>query len=112
MRLLIPLFSPATGTWGGLTRVIAVADAAQKAGHVVAFCASGYLEDELCRRGYLVHSMPAATMLGLPTSLFAWHRTSLTAHGPSSKTWKNNWKYLVCLYVVRAGSHQLFKTAG
>jgi UDP:flavonoid glycosyltransferase YjiC (YdhE family) len=66
---LIPLFSPATGTWGGLTRVIAMADAAQKAGHVVAFCASGYLEDELRRRGYLVHSMPIATMLGLPPSL-------------------------------------------
>jgi hypothetical protein len=33
MRLLIPVFSPATGTWGGLTRVIAVAEAAKQAGH-------------------------------------------------------------------------------
>lgn len=51
MKLLIPLFSPATGTWGGLTRGIAIAQAAQKAGHLVAFCASGYLESVLRKRG-------------------------------------------------------------
>jgi hypothetical protein len=69
MRILIPLFCPATGTWGGLTRVIAVADAAQKAGHQVAFCASSSLEDDLRRRGHAVYSMPPSTMLGLPKPL-------------------------------------------
>ena len=66
MRLLIPLFSPATGTWGGLTRMVAVAIAAQDAGHQVAFCASGYLENTLRRQGYMVYGMPATTFLGLP----------------------------------------------
>jgi UDP:flavonoid glycosyltransferase YjiC (YdhE family) len=69
MRLLIPLFSPATGTWGGLTRVLAIAQAAERAGHSVAFCASGYLEKTLLERGYRVYPVPAATMLGLPRPL-------------------------------------------
>jgi len=69
MRLLIPLFSPATGTWGGLTRVIAVAEAAQKAGHSVAFCAAGSLESALQQRGFSVYSMPRATFLGLPETI-------------------------------------------
>jgi hypothetical protein len=69
MKLLISLFSPATGTWGGLTRVIAVAEAASSMGHQVAFCASGYLEQDLRSRAYEVHSMPAATMLGLSAPL-------------------------------------------
>jgi UDP:flavonoid glycosyltransferase YjiC (YdhE family) len=66
MKLLIPLFSPATGTWGGLTRVLAIADAAKSAGHSVAFCASGSLEKSLVQHGYLVYSMPEPTMFGLP----------------------------------------------
>ena len=66
MRLLIPLFSPTTGTWGGLTRVIAIAEAAQKAGHQIAFCASGYLFRNLKSRGYKVYEMPESTLFGLP----------------------------------------------
>jgi UDP-N-acetylglucosamine:LPS N-acetylglucosamine transferase len=69
MRLLMPLFSPATGTWGGLTRVIAVGEAAERSGHQIAFCASGYLEESLRNRGYRVYSMPPTTMLGLPKPL-------------------------------------------
>jgi hypothetical protein len=69
MKLLIPIFSPATGTWGGLTRVVAVATAAQAAGHQVAFCASGSIEKSLRQNGYNIYSMPAATFLGLPPSL-------------------------------------------
>jgi UDP:flavonoid glycosyltransferase YjiC (YdhE family) len=69
MNLIIPLFSPATGTWGGLTRSLAVAEAAQDAGHQVAFCASGYLERTLRQRGYQVYSTPPTTMLGLPKPL-------------------------------------------
>jgi hypothetical protein len=66
MRLLISLFSPPTGTWGGLTRVVAVAEAAKAAGHAVAFCAAGYLEETLQKRGYQVYPTPPTTMLGLP----------------------------------------------
>ena len=69
MNLLIPLFSPATGTWGGLTRSLAVAEAAQDAGHRVAFCASGYLERTLRERGFQVYATPPTTMLGLPKSM-------------------------------------------
>ena len=69
MPLLIPVFSPATGTWGGLTRVIAVAEAARQAGHQVAFCASGYLLTSLKQRGFAVYPIPQATMFGLPARL-------------------------------------------
>ena len=69
MKLLIPLFSPPTGTWGGLTRVIAVAEAATAVGHEVAFCAAGYLEQALQKRGYRVYPTPPTTMFGLPKSI-------------------------------------------
>jgi len=69
MKLLIPLFSPSTGTWGGLTRGLAIAEAAITAGHDVAFCASGYLEKTLQEHGYKVYSMPSTTFLGLPKPL-------------------------------------------
>lgn len=66
MKILIPLFSPPTGTWGGLTRVIAITQAAQAAGHQVAFCASGSLANSLRERGFTIFESPAATMFGLP----------------------------------------------
>ncbi len=47
MNLLIPLFSPATGTWGGITRSVAMVEAARKAGHQVAFCSSGSMAEGL-----------------------------------------------------------------
>jgi hypothetical protein len=57
MRLLIPVFSPATGSW---------AEAAEAAGHEVAFCATGYIEQALRERGYRVYASPPTTMFGLP----------------------------------------------
>jgi UDP:flavonoid glycosyltransferase YjiC (YdhE family) len=69
MNLLIPLFSPAIGAWGGLTRAVAMAHAAEAAGHHVAFCASGYLAHNLRGRGFRVYAMPAPTLLGLPKPL-------------------------------------------
>lgn len=69
MRILIPVFSPATGTWGGLTRILAIADAAQARGHELAFCASGDLEQALRRHGCPVYPAPPTTMFGLPASL-------------------------------------------
>ncbi len=69
MHLLIPVFSPVTGTWGGLTRVIAVAEAARQAGHEVAFCASSYLLPSLKQRGFAVYPVTQATLFGLPARL-------------------------------------------
>ena len=69
MRLLIPLFSPATGTWGGLTRGLAVAKTARAAGHEVAFCAAGDLGKSIAANGYRVYSLPSSTMFGLPQFL-------------------------------------------
>jgi hypothetical protein len=66
MKILIPLFSPPTGTWGGLTRVLAIVQAARAAGHQVAFCASGSLANSLRERGFPIFESPSATMLGLP----------------------------------------------
>ncbi len=55
MRLLIGLFSPPTGTYGGLTRGLAVAGAARGRGHQVAFAASGAIVAALRERGERVH---------------------------------------------------------
>lgn len=66
LRILIPVFSPATGTWGGLTRVLAVARAAQSAGHTLAFCASGPLAVVLREHGYTVYPTPPSSFFGLP----------------------------------------------
>lgn len=66
MRLLIGLFSPPTGTYGGLTRGLAVAGAGRGRGHEVAFAASGAIVAALRDRGERVHELPAPTVLGLP----------------------------------------------
>jgi UDP:flavonoid glycosyltransferase YjiC (YdhE family) len=66
MNILIPVFSPSTGTWGSLTRVLAVGRAAASRGHQVAYCAGRELADRLQRTGNRVFVMPASTMLGLP----------------------------------------------
>lgn len=69
LRILIPLFSPATGTWGGLTRALAIASAARQVGYDVAFCASGYVEKSLREHGFQVYSTPSPTLLGLPAPI-------------------------------------------
>ncbi len=69
MRLLIPMFSPATGTWGGMTRVVAIYEAACRSGHQVAFCAAGEMAAALQKHGYPVYPMPQSTLLGLPAPL-------------------------------------------
>jgi UDP:flavonoid glycosyltransferase YjiC (YdhE family) len=66
VRVLIGLFSAPTGTWGGLTRGLAVADAARRRGHEVHVAASGPVTTPLRTRGEQVHDLPAATVLGLP----------------------------------------------
>ncbi len=106
MRILIPLFSPATGTWGGLTRVIAIAQEACQRGHEVAFCASGYLESDLQRRGYRTFPVPPTTMLGLPAPLSrVIERRSQQASLPikPGKSFGNFWLVLVISGMARAG---------
>lgn len=105
MRLLIPLFSPATGTWGGLTRVLAMAEASQRAGHTVAFCASGELEAVLRQRGYTVYPTPPSTLFGLPESLSRRmearsQRVSLPV--PPGKAIGNIWMVLALSGMARA----------
>ncbi len=69
MNLLIPLFSPSTGTWGGVTRSVALYEAARKAGHQVAFCSSGGMAEGLKKHGYRVYPTPETTMFGLPAPI-------------------------------------------
>ena len=70
MRILLPVYSPPTaGTWGGLTRALAIADAARQRGHEIAFCASGLIYATLTRRGEQVYRLPEPALLGLPRPL-------------------------------------------
>lgn len=70
MRILLPVFSPPTaGTWGGLTRALAIADTSRQRGHEIAFCASGQLLDTLRQRGETVYALPEPALLGLPQPL-------------------------------------------
>lgn len=70
MRILLPVFSPPTaGTWGGLTRALAIADTARQRGHAIAFCASGPIYETLIQRGETVYALPEPALLGLPQPL-------------------------------------------
>jgi hypothetical protein len=69
MRLLITLFSPSMGTFGGLTRGLAVAEAARERGHQVTFAAAGHAAEVLVRRGERIIELPVATFLGLPAAV-------------------------------------------
>jgi hypothetical protein len=80
MRLLIGLFSPRTGTYGGLSRGLAVASAARGCGHKVQFTASGAIMPTLRERGERVHELPAPAVSGLPepVSRRVWQRSQRT----------------------------------
>lgn len=78
MRLLIPLFSPITGTWGGLARVTALATAAQNAGHEVAVCASGYLAKAFEKQRFKIYPVPENHRFSLPRLLS--RRTARRSH--------------------------------
>jgi UDP:flavonoid glycosyltransferase YjiC (YdhE family) len=106
MRLLIPLFSPATGTWGGLTRALALAEAALARGHAVAFCASGPMAAQVARRGHRVFATPAPGLFGLPAALarplvrFSQH---VSIPGPAGRPVGNIWLVLAATGFARAG---------
>lgn len=69
MNVLIPIFSPPTGTWGSLTRVMALAKKFIAEGHIVAFCSSGFVKDTLVDKGFKTYDIPETTILGLPKYL-------------------------------------------
>jgi UDP:flavonoid glycosyltransferase YjiC (YdhE family) len=106
MRLLIPLFSPPTGTWGGLTRALALADAATARGHAVAFCASGPMAGQVARRGHRVFETPAPGLFGLPAPLarplvrFSQH---VSIPGRAGRSVGNIWLVLAATGFARAG---------
>lgn len=66
MNVLMPLFSPPTGTWGSLTRVMALAGKFREKNHDVAFCAAGFVAQTLRDKGFKVYEVPQPTILGLP----------------------------------------------
>jgi len=66
MKILILLFSPPTGTWGSLTRMLSIANEFLNQNDDVAFCAGGYLKESLIRKGFKAYEMPLSTMFGRP----------------------------------------------
>ena len=66
MNILIPIFSPPTGTWGSLTRVMALAKKFRQKGHEVAFCAAGHVKDSIEAKGFKIYEIPGCTLFGLP----------------------------------------------
>jgi hypothetical protein len=69
LRVLIILFSPASGTLGSLTRALALAKAFSARGHDVAFVASGRVADAVDAKGYVVHRADQPEMFGLAPAL-------------------------------------------
>ncbi|MGB7537681.1 MAG: hypothetical protein WBM17_04010 [Anaerolineales bacterium] len=106
MKILIPLFSPPTGTWGSLTRVLAVGSAARARGHEVAFCAAGFLADRLDALGYRLFRMPESTMFGLPKPLsdaFAARSQNVTPPIPPGHSFGSIWLVLLITGIARYG---------
>lgn len=69
MKILLTVFSPSTGTFGGLTRLFAIAKIAVENGHSVEFAASGNVVETIRNKGFKVNTLPEATMFGLPKFL-------------------------------------------
>ncbi|MBN1438524.1 MAG: hypothetical protein JW929_03865 [Anaerolineales bacterium] len=106
MKILIPLFSPPTGTWGSLTRVLALGSAAVVRGHAVAFCAAGYLADRLEALGHLVFRMPQTTMFGLPKPLsdaFSARSQNVVPPVPPGRSIGSIWLVLMITGIARYG---------
>ena len=104
MRLLIPLFSPSTGTWGSLMRFVAIASTAQEAGHEVAFCTAGYLAEALKQHQFKVYPMPESGMLGLSRPLS--RRLKSREHNtippvPPGRNFGNFWRVLTASGMAR-----------
>jgi UDP:flavonoid glycosyltransferase YjiC (YdhE family) len=104
MRLLVCLFSPAVGTYGGLTRGLAVAETAREHGHHVVFAAAGGVADVLARRGEEVVELPAATHFGLPGVLsrrIDQRSQNLAVPGPDGTSLGNLWRVMMAAGLAR-----------
>lgn len=71
MKVLITLFSPPTGAWGSLTRLIALANALRENGDQVAFCAPDSMIETLEKNEFPVYPVPEPTIYGLPWGMSA-----------------------------------------
>ena len=69
MKVLCIVFSPATGSFGSLTRVLALAREFMAKGHEVEFCASGLVKEIIAKKRFPVRAMPTPTLFGLPKPL-------------------------------------------
>lgn len=66
MKVLCIVFSPATGSFGSLTRVLALAREFSRRGHEIRFCASGSAGRLIEEKNFPLERMPVPTMFGLP----------------------------------------------
>jgi hypothetical protein len=66
MKVLCIVFSPATGSFGSLTRVLALAREFSRRGHEVRFCASGNAGKLIEGKNFPLERMPVPTLFGLP----------------------------------------------
>jgi UDP:flavonoid glycosyltransferase YjiC (YdhE family) len=66
MKVLCIVFSPATGTFGSLTRILALAREFSSRGDEVLFCASGNVSAMIQKKKFSVRIMPVPTLFGLP----------------------------------------------
>lgn len=66
MKVLCIVFSPATGSFGSLTRVLALAREFSRNGHEILFCASGSAGRIIEKKKFPVRTMPVPTLFGLP----------------------------------------------
>jgi UDP:flavonoid glycosyltransferase YjiC (YdhE family) len=69
MKVLFIVFSPATGSFGSLTRVLALAREFAAKGHEVEFCATGHVKDLIEKKKFPVRAVPEPTLIGLPRVL-------------------------------------------
>ena len=66
MKILCIVFSPATGSFGSLTRLLALAREFSGKGHEVLFCASGFVGEMIAKKHFPVRTMPEPNLFGLP----------------------------------------------
>ena len=69
MKALFMVFSPQAGTFGSLTRMLALAKKFIKEGHIISFCASGKTAEYIQKKGYEIHFLPESTIFGLPEKI-------------------------------------------
>ncbi len=69
MKIFISVFSPPAATWGGLTRVLSLAEEARRSGHGVLVSAAEPARTVMVSRGFDVAPAPEPRILGLPRAV-------------------------------------------